>query len=292
MKRYIVFIICALSVNCIMAQTTANSKQYLPDKGEYSIAIDVTPVLNYVGNFFNNTANNTLDNIGGEPITSEVDGFNIDNIAPDVSIIGKYMLTDQFALKANIGLMMRRNTTRTYVTDDVALLNNPLSEAKVIDIRNINRNGLSALLGAEYRTGSKRIQGVFGAGLLLGCNKSKTTYNYGNEMNVINQTPTIAYSTYTSGYRTLISKSASNIFFGATASVGVECFIAPKIALGAEVNIAAYYVRGGQEYVTSEGYNNTKGVVESRCDTKSPGNRSFRLGTDNLGSALYMAFYF
>jgi hypothetical protein len=188
--------------------------------------------------------------------------------------------------------MIRRNTTRSYVTDDIAAVNDPLSEAKVIDIRNINRNGLSAMLGGEYRTGRRRIQGVSGAGLIIGYNKSKTTYNYGNEMNEINQMPTIAWSTYTSGYRTLTSKTASNVFFGAAASVGVECFVAPKISLGAEVNLAAYYVRGGQEYVISEGYNNIKGVVESRCDTKSPGNRSFRFGTENLGGSLYMAFYF
>lgn len=292
MKNYILlFALLVLPITEAASQET-EQKLYVPEKGDYSIAVDVPPVLNYVGNIFNGTNNNQIGDISGKPVTSEIEGFNIDNIAPDVSIMGRYMYTDNFAFKANVGLMMRTNTSREYVKDDIASVNDPLTNSKLIDRRNIKRNGLSAMLGCEYRKGSKRLQGVFGAGVILGFNRSATRYNYGNEMTAINQYPTSSWNTYTSGYRTLVNKSSSNFFFGAAASAGVEYFIAQKISLGVEMNLAAYYVVGGQEYITSEGYNAIKGVVETKCDIKNPGSRALRFGTENLGGSLYLAFYF
>ena len=196
MKNYILlFALLVLPITEAASQET-EQKLYVPEKGDYSIAVDVTPVLNYVGNIFNGTNNNQIGDISGKPVTSEIEGFNIDNIAPDVSIMGRYMYTDNFAFKANVGLMMRTNTSREYVKDDIASVNDPLTNSKLIDKRNIKRNGLSAMLGCEYRKGSKRLQGVFGAGVILGFNRSATRYNYGNEMTAINQYPTSSWNTY------------------------------------------------------------------------------------------------
>ena len=72
----------------------------------------------------------------------------------------------------------------------------------------------------------------------------------------------------------------------------IECFVAPKISIGAEVNLSLYYVVGGQQYVESEMYNTSTQAVETSCDLVSPGDSSFRFGTENLGGSLYMAFYF
>lgn len=292
MRRYILtLVLCVATITHSMAQDE-NNKNYLPEKGDISIGIDFTPVFKYLGNLFNSSTSNTLDGLGGAPITDNVDGFNIDNIAPDVSIMAKYMLTDHWAVRANVGMMLRTNTTRAYVVDDMAHANDPLSESKLIDSRRVSRNGMSVMLGGEYRRGNKRIQGVFGAGLIFGFNQSKTTYQYANALTDINHKPTIAWNTYTDDYRTLQSKTASNLFLGVTGSVGVEWFVAPKVALGAEVNLALYYVKGGQQYVTSEGYNTVLDAVETRYDVESPGDNAFRFGTDNLGGSLYMSFYF
>lgn len=268
------------------------AKQYLPEKGDVAIGIDVAPLFRYVGNLFNNSTNNTLESLGGEPFTEDVEGFDINDIQPDVSIMGKYMLTNNWALRANIGLMIRSNTTNVYVADDAALVNNPLSEEKLIDSRKMQRHGMSAMVGAEYHKGNRRIQGVFGAGLLVGFNKSVTDYTYANALTSINQTPTSAWPINPNGYRALKEKTASNIFMGIYGSVGVEWFVAPKLALGAEVNLALYYVRGGQQYLYSEGYNALLNAVETRYDITSPGDSAFRFGTENLGGSLYMAFYF
>ena len=58
-------------------------------------------------------------------------------------------------------------THKRYVRDDQAAVLNPLGEEKVEDrIRN-NKSGVSVMLGVEYRKGERRVQGVFGAGVLF-----------------------------------------------------------------------------------------------------------------------------
>ena len=139
---------------CIVPLSLAHAqeepaKQYLPEEGDIAIGIDVAPLFRYVGNLFNGSTDNTLESLGGEPFTEDVDGFDVDDIQPDVSIMGKYMLTDNWALRANIGLMIRSNTTKIYVADDAAILNNPLSEDKLIDrliIQRYNRPRILALM--------------------------------------------------------------------------------------------------------------------------------------------------
>ena len=276
------------------AQEAADKKApkvYLPEKGDWSVGFDVAPVLKYVGNLFNGNTNNTLETLGGQPITDGMEGYAKEDIAPTVSLTGKYMLTDEWALRANVGFMVRSNTTNAYIKDDKAAELDPLSDAKVVDHMKNQKHGASLLLGAEYRKGKKRVQGVFGAGLLFGLQKTKTSYEYGNELTALNQQPT---STWNGGvaYRIDSQKTASDVFVGLAGSAGVEWFVAPKISLGAEVNLSLYYIFGGQEWTTSTGYNATLGKVEQRTDITSPGSDSFRFGTHNLGGSMHVSFYF
>jgi hypothetical protein len=292
MKRYLLLIAaCVLSATAVVAQDS-DDKRYVPESGDFSIGIDVKPLFNYVGNMFNGTTENEIENIGGQPITGDNEDFAIDDIAPDVSIMGKYMLTNNWALRANIGVMLSNKKERAYVRDDAAFLTNPFSEDMLIDTRTASRNGLSAMLGAEYHKGTRRVQGIFGFGLLVGFNQAKTSYNYANALTVINQHPSAYWNTFTGSYRTLTSKTESNVFFGISGSAGVEWFVAPKVALGAEVNLSLYSVLGGQVYVEEEGYNSVLGKVETRYEIMSPGDRALVFGTQNLGGSLYMSFYF
>lgn len=301
MKKYVILLaFCALQVVGGYAQNEAQNrptsdrpKVYLPEKGDLSIGINVAPVFGYLGNLFNGSSDNELEAVGGQPITNRMDGYEKDDIMPDVSIMGKYMLSDKWALKANIGLLMRTNINKRYVRDDEAYILDPLSEHKVIDKRKISRHGGSLMIGAEYRKGKRRVQGIFGAGLLLGVQSTKTAYSYGNEITHINQHPTSAWSaTAPNGYRVLTSKTASDFFCGVSGSAGFEWFFAPKIALGAEVNLNLYYVMGGQEHTKSVGYNSSTESLETRYDLNAPGDDAFHFGTENLGGALYVSFYF
>ena len=44
--------------------------------------------------------------------------------------------------------------------------------------------------------------------------------------------------------------------------------------------------------IKPEGYNTTLGKIEERTDLSSPGDRGFHIGTESLGGALNMTFYF
>lgn len=296
MKKIIAIILSACLFPAMLWAEDKEQKQYLPEEGDWALGIDVVPILKYIGNAFNGTdGSNGLDHVGGTPFTSGK--FGNQGLMPTVSVMGKYMLTDEWALRANVGLMISSANDKAYSTDDKALAENPFSEAKVVDGARYARNGMSMLLGAEYRKGSRRIQGVFGAGLLFAFQNSKETYSWGNALTEINQSPTSHtfpnMPTLPSGYRALTQNEAgSDFYLGVTGSAGIEWFVAPKIALGAEVNLSLYYIFGTQTYVESEGYNATLGKVETRTDLYAPGSNGIYFGTESLGGSLYMTFYF
>ena len=267
-------------------------KQYLPEEGDFSISFSVTPLLKYAGNLFNNSTDNSLKNLGGEPVTANIEKWYHD-INPDVSIMGKYMLTDNFGLRANIGLMFRNNYNNFYVQDDKAVSINPFDETKLTDRSRDSKNGASVMLGAEYRLGHRRVQGVFSAGIRGGMQNTKSKYEYANQITSINQKPSSGFNTSDGyGYRLLTRDNGRDYIMGLVCSAGVDWFVAPKVALGAEVNFTAYYLMGGQIYTISEGYNHVTKQVETRTDIKSPGDNTLYIGTDNVGGSLYISFYF
>lgn len=298
MKKLIAIILSACLLPGMLWADDKEQKQYLPEEGDWALGIDVVPILRYIGNAFNGTnGNNELNHVGGTPFTSGTN-FHNNRLMPNVSIMGKYMLTDEWALRANIGLTIASENEKAYSIDDKALMNNPFSEAKVIDGAHYERNGVSILLGTEYRKGSRRIQGVFGGGLLFAFQNEKSSYNWGNALTEINQSPTSTQfssmpAAPINGYRILKENGAgSDVYLGLTGSAGIEWFVAPKIALGAEVNLSLYYIFGAQTYIESEGYNSTLGEVETRTDIRTPGDNGIYFGTESLGGSLYMTFYF
>ena len=298
MKKFLIIMAALVSFAGMDAQEQKTEKQYLPETGDWALGVDVVPVLRYVGNAFNgNTNNEYIDNLGGEPFINSNKRYNSRSLMPDVSIQGKYMLTDEWGLRANVGLMFRSIYDNRYAVDDKALLLNPLSEDKVVDKAHNTKNGMSVMVGGEYRKGKKRVQGVFGFGLLFAFQNDKTTYSYGNQMTEINQTPSVGFSSGSvydgNNYRLLKTNgSGSDFYTGVTGSAGIEWFVAPKISLGAEVNLSLYYIFGNQDYTESEGYNPSTGKVETRTDLVSPRYRELYIGTESLGGSLNMTFYF
>lgn len=286
MKKIISLLLAAgMAVLSLSAQET-EKKQYLPEAGDWAIGFDAKPILNYVGNLFNGATNNDFAPLGGEPSVK---------FGPTVSLMGKYMLTDEFALKANVGVLLENDKQAYYIQDDAATILDPLSDAKVADYKATRNTGLSIMAGAEYRLGKKRIQGVFGAGVLLGIQKRVVNYSYGNKMTTINQNPTVAgqFNVWDNGYRTVKEFSGRPDFYaGITASAGVEFYVAPKIALGAEVSLVAAYNVNQQTFKYAEGYNPSTEIIERKTDLVTPMTGTFYLGTQNLGGSVYMSFYF
>ena len=286
MKR-ILFTILLSAVAAFSVSAQETEKQYLPEAGDWSIGFNAKPVLNFVGNLFNNSNYNNVGAISGE---STLPG----NIG--TSIMTKYMITDNFAFRANVGFSIANNNSAEYVIDDKAYYFNPLSEEKVVDYKNSRSTRVSALFGVEYRIGKKRVQGVFGGGLLVGVTNTRNQYSYGNAMTEINPNPTTSdFNGNTNNpANRVIEKYTSRPCYhaGLVGTAGVEWFFAPKVSLGAEVSVHAAYKYNQQSYTVSEQYNAVKNAIEQRTDLSQPAFGAFSFGTENLGGALNISFYF
>ncbi len=294
--KTIISLLCALLMLPFAAAAQEKAeKQYLPEKGDFAIGFDAAPLLYYAGNIFNGTEDNSIEELGGTPAAAKGGLVSNSYLLPDYSIMGKYMLTDHWGLRANIGLIFSSDKTRGYVIDQAALAVNPLSQDRTIDSETVNTTGVSVSLGAEYRVGKKRIQGVFGGGILIAATKQKIQYSYGNGISAINQRPNVHFTGVydNNNYRTLSTFThGANTALGLVGNAGLEWFVAPKIALGAEINLCLCYEFGSQTYTKQEGFNTSTNKVEVRTNLSSPGNRNFFFGTESLGGALYMMFYF
>lgn len=280
----------------IFAQDESKSKKSieLPKAGDIGLGIDVVPVFRYVGNMFNGATNNGLNSFGGANALSGVVN------QPTVSIMGKYMITDNIAARLNVGVLTVHQNEQAYSDDDAAQALNPLSEAKVTDQYILNQSGASFSLGAEYRRGYKWIQGFGGLNLLYAFSQENAHYSYGNAITEVNQNPSrntwgavaVDPGYWSNAYVLDHYNVGANNYFGVGAHVGVEIFLASYLSIGGEVSLNAIWEVGAQEYMVTEGFNPSTNKVEQRTETITPGSNSFVFGTQNLGAKLYMMFYF
>ena len=289
-----------LSVLPLGVLTAQEEKDYLPKAGDWAIGIDMEPVYKYFGNLFYTGEGaedrNYLDEFGGK---ADFDFMN----AIQHTIMGKYMLSDELAIRANIGFGKNVSNRFDYVPDDYALYLNPFSEAEVTDYLKRKTAATSFAIGAEYRKGKDRIQGIFGADLLYASQKAFEEYSYGNATTEINQVPRgfltgegwIGYNPGNANYLTgerITETFAKDIIFGITGRIGVEYFVVPKLSFGGEVSLSLYERWELQQYEKSEGWNAIAGELQEHTQLLEPGDRYFHAGTDNLGGKLFMMFYF
>lgn len=285
-----------LSVLPLGVLTAQEEKDYLPKAGDWAIGIDMQPVYQYIGNMFNGYGTdgtaNTLNQFGGEDALG---------IIGDVSIMGKYMLDNTTAIRFNVGMEKDNIHNATYQIDDKALFLNPLSEAKVTDVEHWNSAYYSLAAGIEFRKGKDRIQGYYGADLVLATGKERYKFDYGNAVTELNQSPHrtnyngVGLGVANPGYwsNVFITESfEKDVIFGIAGKLGVEYFIAPKLSLGGEVSLLISKTISKVEYTKSEGYNPSTAQVETHTELVSPKDRAFHMGTDNMGGKLFMMFYF
>ena len=306
----------------IEERANADYSAWLPQAGDFSIGFSVDPFANFLGQMFStagatpNSYTRDVYNIGGQGL-----GYNANSTLPKfrspiVSIMGSYMLTDNLGVKANIGVIVDHQRTSVNIEDQAAQLENPYSHALVQDVRINGQYGGSFSAGVEYRLGKKRVQGVFGAGLMYAFQTNSTKYSYGNKITEMNQAPETAFGTAAPvagvylgnpepgvyAATRLINDAAAGVGgtneafwhrIGLYTSVGVEWFVAPKIALGLNVNLDLLYKWSNNVCKQYEGYNLLTKQVETFTDLRNVANYSgVNFGTENIGANLYLAFYF
>ena len=308
MKKYILFAsACLLSLN-LFAPPDKPEKNYLPEEGDVTIGINAIPFLKYLGNCFSDAGNNTINatDVGGVPSIGFPVAPGLQN--PTISIFGKYFLTDQTALRLNVGIGIGSKTQRGYAPDDAALVADPLSVAQVEDSYKYRSTGFSLAAGYEWRRGGKRLQGFWGGQAVVAYSNSKHFFNYGNAITEINQTPSQTSTVWdnpVSGQtvptlnpdignnsRLLQQNDGRSWTYGVGGFVGVEYYIAPKIAIGCEMSLNLLWTTEGKSLQKSERFNPDFNRVEENVRWSEPGGSAFHFGTENIGTSLYVAFSF
>lgn len=296
-----------LASACMMLASTAYvdakkpEKNYLPEAGDVTIGINAVPFLNYLGNMFGKTQNNSINpaEIGGVPA---VPGLN----NPTMSIFGKYFLTDQTALRLNVGVGINSTTQSNYVQDDAAVAEDPLSVDKVEDSYKYRNSGMSVAVGYEWRRGGKRLQGFWGGQAILAYSNSKHFFGYGNAITEVNQDPTQyddnnnwtfpttqpTLDNIGGNSRLLMQSDGRSWTYGVGGFVGVEYYIAPKISIGCEMSLNLLWTTGSKKYQKSERFNPDFNRVEENTRWTGKSDSGFRFGTENIGTSLFVAFSF
>ena len=252
----------------------------LPQAGDIAIGIDAAAPLQYIGNAFNGNVGNNAPNAN----------FLTNNLGNNIYL--KYFIADDAALRLNFAFNKTKNFDTRYVTDDAAFMADPLTNDKVMDMQIRNRNSFILGAGFEKRKGRNRVQGFYGAGTYFTYTKNGNKYEYGNAITEANPIPSSSgvWGNVAANQRTLSEITTSNYGFGLNAFIGVEYFIFPSVAIGAELGYGYALTKNRQTSHVYEYWNNTQ-IDNMTVLDNSPASFNF-IGVVNPTTNFYLMFNF
>jgi hypothetical protein len=219
----------------------------------------------------------------------------------------KYHLSDNFNIRASVGLNGSHVDYANYVTDDLAKALDPTSEEKVIDHIKSDLNSTNFAVGFEYVAGKGNLKFVAGVNVLYALAGGKMFFDYGNKITDINTHPTTlldggAYDDFGgkgAGVGVAYGRPVErkNVGFshgiGIQTDMGIEWFFIDHLSLGAAVTFTpVMFVKQCQTFTVYEGFSTMKGEVIEFNDLVSPGSWACLYGTNNLGFQLSLNYYF
>ncbi len=213
MKKILSILFVAIISTAVFAQETTTTdvlvskkgNAILPVAGDIAIGADALPILDYLGNALNGTAANTI-------------------ALPSTTIFGRYYIADDMAIRANLTIANTTDITKTLVNDVVTAGNTV--ENKV----SVKTSDIRIGVGVQKSRGYGRLRGNYGLLLNYRYQDGSTKREYGNSLSN-------AYTAHTTGGGVTSSKdqATNTLEFGPV--VGVEYYFAPKMCIGAEVNL-------------------------------------------------------
>lgn len=275
--------------------TSKKGEAYLPVADEWGLGVSANPFLDYLGNFLHGDFYN--------------DGPSFEfaeNPASNIAIFGKLMKDANTAYRVRFNVSVLSNTNKAVVLQN-ELNPTPGFPAFADDWQKVNTTAIVIAPGIEKRRGSTRLQGVYGAELILGFNNTKVSYDYGNAISADFAAPRTTDFSYTGNggnilagsddaadLRVVEDKSGSNFLVGARGFVGVEYFFAPKISIGGEFGYLIGYQTQRRATITAETFDGANaGPREIKIDEyRDGGATNFGIGLDNLSGSINLMFYF
>ncbi|MCC7302910.1 MAG: hypothetical protein IT233_09720 [Bacteroidia bacterium] len=278
MKKTMLVLAVAFAASSAFAQdlTSKKGEPYLPETDDWCVSIEATPLLDFLGNALNgNTSNN-----------SPTWNFLNNNLI----ITGKMFKDEKTAYRATIRLGMHNHSYTNLVGKDFSTATFPTVDV-VEDKLKMGGTFVGLGGGMEMRRGKTRLQGVYGADLLIWMNSYKAAYEYGNVMSPTNTastttTPestdwgTLDFANFAPGVvtagplgaRGTEFKSGSTIGFGVRGFIGAEYFIFPKISIAGEFGWGLGFSKSGggtSSYETVGGVTPTVGTVTTETGKSS-----------------------
>lgn len=239
MKKVLLTAVAVFSLTFVNAQelTSKKGEAYLPVAGEWAISFNADGIFEYAGNAFNgNTGNNAP---------------SVAHVRPN-SFVGKKFITDKTAYRVIANLGFGSDTNESPVG-----LNTQEVKTSSFD--------LTAGLGKEWRRGSTRLQGFYGADALINVNS-------GNDETTLSDTTT---GTFVSSVE---NKSGLGLGLGVQGFLGAEYFIFPKFAIGAQYTYRVGFDLGGKSETTTQVGTAPSTTVENGS------NSSFGIGNVGITS--------
>lgn len=266
-----------------------NGVDIMPVSGEFAIGMNAVPALNYLGDFFGFNGNN-----------SSLNGNKFVSYFSSNTLFGKYMLSDDNAVRAHLRIGQFNNTFKNEVFDDAS--NDP--DVLATDTYSSKSSIFNIGLGYEWRRGKTRLRGIYGGELMYQFRTGTSReYTYGNAFGNGNAAPTTTRWSTGGGVfaeepiaERIASTNGGNFNgIGVRAFAGVEYYIAPKICLGTEFGWGVMGGFSSASTSTTEFWDPTAsggtGAVRTN-EVIGAKSKSFTADTDNFGGSLYLMFYF
>ena len=280
MKKLFTFftvVILATTVSLAQDLTSKKGENYLPEADEWSIGYDATSVLQYFGNFIGNTTTNAAPTVGS-PYSDYPAAF-----------YGKKIIDENSAWRVRVEFGSGSNSISTprevnyndwYYTNLIEQIVDPsgnLLQAGSVDSETNSQTKTETdkvtnsgsdfwlMFGKEFRRGSTRLQGIYGAEVGVGFSSSKVSYEYGHSASLMFRDEFILDEPFTEDLQStrILEEKAGSVFsLGARVFIGAEYFILPKMSLGVEYGWALGLSSAGESSVTTE----TTTVTETTRD--------------------------
>jgi len=230
---------------------------YLPESGDWSIGFDATSTLDYFGNLLNSSAS--------APTTTYVAEERFEN-----TIYGKLMTSDKEAWRVRVGLNMYKVVDNEDVSDDTP---GAEPDAIVTNKKTEGETNINLWFGKEYRRGSARLQGVYGAEAGLGISSSTEKNDYGN-------------SAENGGEGDIKVKEGMNFGISLRGFIGFEYFMMPRMSIGGEYGWSFAFL--------SKGGGSTVSLAADGSETTSENANDSELGfkNDDAAGSLVLRMYF
>lgn len=274
MKKFTLFVAALFIAGAANAQdmTSKRGVNILPEAGDISISMSANPFLNYVGGIMSNTGSNS-----GNAAVQFLNGWNL--------IQGRYFLDETKAIRAGlrIGFGSTSEDVNVTQTDGTAT-------GTFVETDNTSSNNIWLTGGLEFRRGNYgRFQGYYGGELIFGISGNNTT----DETILPDATP--GNNTVNGYKRTVETTAGSTLNLGLQGFIGVEYFLAPKVALGGEFSWGFLLTTTGEGEVTTSNTTPNTPTTTTKTGRSSEFKIDTGTGFTNYGVAggnLKLSFFF